>query len=196
MTMSGDDQALGGPAFADLVDQLRTMLDRFVQSTPAPDHLDYATQRVRELTELFETSAAPAGAAWAGMRTDLPARGHVGRVPWIIESQDETDLRGSVTFRPVHAGMNQVTHGGVLALLLDEVMGRLANISSPTIARTSDLHLRYERITPVEVPLGIHAHVSRVLGRRSLLSARLTLPSGERTVQAHGIFVNVRQEQI
>lgn len=196
VTMSGEDQALGGSAFADLVDQMRTMLDRFVQCAPAPDEIDCAKQRVQELTDLFEGAAAPAGAAWAGLRTDLPARGHVGRVPWSMESQDESRIAATVTFRPLHAGMNQVTHGGALALLLDEVMGRLANLSSPTIARTSDLHLRYERVTPVGLPLQIQAQVRRVLGRRSLISARLSLPSGERTVQAYGMFVTLRPEQI
>lgn len=66
-----------------------------------------------------------------------------------------------VTIPGAYRGYEGVAHGGMVALLLDEVMGWAANCASRGATATGELNVRYRQPTPVDEPLRIEARVVR-----------------------------------
>jgi hypothetical protein len=147
---SSEDCSVGGAGYAALVEELRDMLDRAVTSAPSDAEsrdLRILVQRVS--AELDKSRVAPER-AWAGRRHDLPAGGHAARVPWVVEAQGVSTLLGCVTFRLAQGGSNGVVHGGAIASLFDEVMGRLAftpGVKSDVLARGSGRGAQCSRVS-------------------------------------------------
>lgn len=102
-------------------------------------------------------------------------------------------LRGTTRFRRFHLGGGAV-HGGVLPLLFDDVLGRLASSLDGPPARTAHLRVDFRNITPIDVDLRVEAAVDRVEGRKRFLTGRLCR---EDTVLAEvqGLWVELRPGQ-
>lgn len=96
---------------------------------------------------------------------------------------------GVVTLGPAHGGAPGLVHGGVIATLLDEVLGHAA-ISTGVSVVTATLNVRYHAPTPLGVPLRCEGEVAGHSGRRFQLKGQI-LADGKRTASAEGIFVDV-----
>lgn len=80
-------------------------------------------------------------------------------------------------------------HGGMLALLLDHLMGATAS-SLERPAMTGTLTLRYVRATPLG-PIRLEGHIDRHEGYKTIVLATVADPDGV-TVEAEGVFVMPR----
>ena len=96
---------------------------------------------------------------------------------------------GDVTLGPAHGGAPGLVHGGVIATLLDEVLGHAAIASGVSVV-TATLNVRYHAPTPLGVSLRCEGWISEHSGRRFKLKGQL-LAQGKRTASAEGIFVDV-----
>lgn len=79
-----------------------------------------------------------------------------------------------------YAGPEGVIHGGIQAVLLDEVMGsaiRVALADRDSQFVTADFRLHYRRPVPVEAPIVVRASLSRREGRSYFVSGQI-LDSG------------------
>jgi len=90
-------------------------------------------------------------------------------------------------------GIGGAAHGGVLALIFDEILGRLAN-PGRTRSRTAYLHVNYRNITPIGPELRVEAHVDRVAGRKRYLTGAI-YRDGTLTAAAEGLFVELKPGQ-
>jgi acyl-coenzyme A thioesterase PaaI-like protein len=81
-------------------------------------------------------------------------------------------------------------HGGSLAAILDEAMGRvLWELGYKVVA--ANLELNYRAPTPLDVPLRVVAQLDRK-GNRSLhTTGRLELPDGTVSVEGTGVYVEL-----
>ncbi|TMQ90118.1 PaaI family thioesterase [Actinomadura soli] len=95
---------------------------------------------------------------------------------------------GEFTFGPVYEGPPSYAHGGVSALVLDQVLG-MAAAATGTPGMTATLELRYRRPTPLRVPLLVEAKASRVEGRKVYAAGTIAAPDGRVTVEATAMFV-------
>ncbi len=77
----------------------------------------------------------------------------------------------------VHQGWAGVTHGGVLCLLLDEVMNKLLCHRVGAVV-TAELSVRFRQPTPVGVPLQVRARVVRSRHRLHETEAQAVLADG------------------
>jgi acyl-coenzyme A thioesterase PaaI-like protein len=80
-------------------------------------------------------------------------------------------------------------HGGMLALLLDHLMGATAS-SLERPAMTGTLTLRYVRATPLG-PIRLEGRIDRHEGYKTIVLATVADPDGV-TVEAEGVFVMPR----
>jgi acyl-coenzyme A thioesterase PaaI-like protein len=117
---------------------------------------------------------------------------HVGlKVKW-DEHREARELRGTVTIPEHFSGYPGVTHGGIVAAVLDETAGRtiLMDGGFDDLMVTAKLQVVYRRPTPTGVPLEVVGRLRRRVGTRAEAEAELRLPDG--TVAARGTVLLAR----
>jgi acyl-coenzyme A thioesterase PaaI-like protein len=157
-------------SYAELVDTLRQLQDLVAcgQSTDsrarrARDHVGQAVTLLEEFRE------QPAG---LNVRGDISGRDDLLIVPVSMVRWNEYSAAGTVQFSPFHHGGGGGVHGGVIALLFDDFMGRLANFQQ--ITRTAYIHVNYRAVCPIGRNLVIRAQVARRERRKMFLTGALT----------------------
>ncbi|MFI0485921.1 PaaI family thioesterase [Actinomadura sp. 9N215] len=108
--------------------------------------------------------------------------------PVDLEVTSDGIVRGEFTLGPVYEGPPSYAHGGVSAMVLDQVLG-MAAAATGTPGMTANLELRYRRPTPLGVPLLVEAKASRVEGRKVYAAGTIAAPDGRVTVEATAMFV-------
>jgi uncharacterized protein (TIGR00369 family) len=108
--------------------------------------------------------------------------------PVEIEILPDGTARCEYTLTAVYEGPPGFVHGGISALVLDQLLGAAA-LANGTPGMTATLEMRYRRPTPHGVALTAEARVLHVEGRRTTVEARITGPDGRTTVEATGTFV-------
>ena len=183
----------GGPDLARMIEALRLVQERITAASP-PDEV------VAETAGVLEKLAATLGPyevdesrQIAGRRMDLPGRGQTLVPVLAIDDWDEQHVRARVTLGRFYLGAGGAAHGGVLSLIFDEMLGRLAN-TGRTRSRTAYLHVNYRNITPIGPELRVEAHVDRVEGRKRFLTGTIC-HDGTLTAAAEGLFVELRPGQ-
>jgi acyl-coenzyme A thioesterase PaaI-like protein len=120
-------------------------------------------------------------------------------VEWLerpIEPEPGTDVvpcqvRARCVFTASHAGSPSRVHGGVLALVLDEVLGTAvtsAGVSGMTVSLTVSLRAG----TPFGVPVEIVARLTGREGRKSYASGEVVV-GGVTTAEATAVYVSERR---
>ena len=95
-----------------------------------------------------------------------------------------------------YEGPPTYAHGGISALLLDQLMGHAAAVAGhPGV--TARLEVRYRSAVPLGQPLRLHARLIDVLGVRAALRSSISLASAPDVplVEADGRFLELREEQ-
>jgi acyl dehydratase len=100
---------------------------------------------------------------------------------------DGERMLGAVTLGAPYTGPPSMVHGGVIALIFDELLGAV-NVAHDLGAFTGTLTVRYERPTPIGEPLELVAWVDRIEGRKVLSDGELR-HQGQVTARAHGVFI-------
>src|SRR5260370_41921787 len=93
-------------------------------------------------------------------------------VPVSMAIWHENSAEGTVQFAPCHHGGGGGVHGGAVALLFDDFIGRLANFQQ--ITRTAYLHVNYRAVCPIGHELVARGRVTRREGRKMFLNGTLS----------------------
>jgi acyl-coenzyme A thioesterase PaaI-like protein len=80
-----------------------------------------------------------------------------------------------------------MVHGGIIALLFDELLGG-TNVCNGLGGFTGTLSIRYERPTWIEHELELESWVDRIEGRKVFTAGTISI-NGEVTARAEGIFI-------
>ncbi len=112
-------------------------------------------------------------------------------------SYDEAGKRFLCRFRlskrftgpPGHA------HGGIIATILDEAMGKVNKIHN-VIALTSEISVQYLKPVPLGKPLRVESHEVSVRGRRHSNAAAILNQRGEILARSRGTFIAVDAEKM
>jgi acyl-coenzyme A thioesterase PaaI-like protein len=89
-------------------------------------------------------------------------------------------------------GYPGVVHGGVVAAMLDEVIGRThMGGFPPRFMFTARLDIRYRKNVPVGKPLRIIGHAINSRERSATATGQIFSPEGELLAEAEAILVNV-----
>lgn len=100
--------------------------------------------------------------------------------------QTESDeIIGIFRASEVHQGFPQRIHGGMIASMLDEIIGRTQNIKDPEAwAVTVDLRVKYRKPLPLGVDLKVLSRMTKDSRRMFEGTAEIYLPDG--SVAAEG----------
>lgn len=136
----------------------------------------------------------------AGLRMYNPAvgPGNPFAPPMQVEVTDSGAI-GTCTLGLSHEGPHSYAHGGVTALLLDQILGH-THASRGRPGMTVALSVRYRRPVPLQVPLRItgRAEQGDAEARRSTPTATVTTADEPDTVlvEAEGTFIAPTAEQV
>ena len=81
-----------------------------------------------------------------------------------------------------HQGYDGILHGGIISTLLDEIMARYLYAKGMN-AVTGRLEVRYNKPTPIGVPLLIKGRITKGKGRLYETEGTIELPDGTVTAQ-------------
>lgn len=112
---------------------------------------------------------------------------HNAIAPPVRMRLDGQVMRGEVTVPAQYVGPPGMVHGGVIALIFDELLGA-ANVSMGYGGFTGTLSVRYLQKTPVEEPLTMSAWIDRI-ERRKVFTVGELRHGDTVTATAEGIFI-------
>ena len=97
-----------------------------------------------------------------------------------------------------HQSYPNITHGGISAALLDEVIGRaiMAFYDRNTFGVTIELNVKYKKPVPYGVELKAIGRITRDAGRIFEGTGEIYLPDGSLAVTAEGKYMKRNVEQI
>lgn len=138
----------------------------------------------------------------------LPSPGKVGRgfvsgdpdgerlrIRYYLRPSDNA-LVGRVWFGPWAEGPPRCAHGGSMAAVLDEAMGRCAWMNGHR-ALAGQLQVRFRRVCPLGTTADAVAVIDRVEGRKVYTIGRLVpRGGGEPFCEAEGLFIALSDERI
>jgi uncharacterized protein (TIGR00369 family) len=94
-----------------------------------------------------------------------------------------------------HQGYPGVMHGGIVAALLDEVIGRVA-IAQDLWAVTAKLEVRFRQPVPLGQPLTLVGELTRLRSRTLEARGEIRLEDGTVAAEAEGVYIRLPQEEI
>ncbi len=112
---------------------------------------------------------------------------------------DNNDIVADFQPREGHQGFPGIIHGGIVAAVLDEALGRTSVLAPhPEWTMTGRLEIRYRRYVPYGPLLRVRATLGHQRKRMIEASGVLTLASDESVVlaEAKGIFLSLSSEVV
>lgn len=106
--------------------------------------------------------------------------------------ESDDSVTGVCSVDPAFAGPPERTHGGVMAMVFDEVMGALNRMRGHK-GFTAWLRVDYRAATPLGTPLTLRGWVHSIERRKITLRATCHA-DGELTCEAEGLFVMPREQ--
>ncbi|RKT87667.1 Thioesterase superfamily protein [Saccharopolyspora antimicrobica] len=145
--------------------------------------------------ERGEPAAVDGGQRARRMYNPASGPGNPIAPPMEVEIVDGTAI-GRCTLGLTYEGPPSYGHGGISALLLDQILGH-AHSTRGKHGMTIKLDLRYRRPVPLETPLRVVGQVVRVAGRWTESVATISTEEDPETVlvEAEGVFVVPSAEQ-
>jgi acyl-coenzyme A thioesterase PaaI-like protein len=197
-------------AYEGLVRSTREYLSTLRLSDPPADVLDRVAALVREATALLAAHAGdvdrlhgatgpfvpsamhrkPAGEKLAWHFSFSPVVGLLNpQSPPIEMTFDGERIHGRAVVDARFGGPPYTVHGGVVALIFDELLGN-TNYCLGVGAMTGTLQVRYQRPTPLDRELELTAWLDRVEGRKVFTRGTISV-DGQVTASAEAIFLQV-----
>jgi len=93
-----------------------------------------------------------------------------------------------------HQGFADITHGGLIGLVLDEAMAKLLYLQGIE-ALTCEIGVRLRRVAVIGEPLRVKASLVRERGRLFELEARASDGQGEEVAVAHAKFLRTGSDK-
>lgn len=188
--LAEQDRVLG-----DLAARVRELMDASLRTEVDHAEVEEVTAAVEELTRRLAKQTTPGtlgiqvdaggavrnqGNAVVGLRNPVAPPLHVERYP-------DGKALASFTLGALYEGPPGLVHGGVSALVLDQMLGE-ACAAGGAPGMTGTLTLRYRRPTPLG-DLTAEAWIESVEGHKTVARGHLRNADGEVTVEAEGLFV-------
>ncbi|MDG3016666.1 PaaI family thioesterase [Speluncibacter jeojiensis] len=192
--IDADELARREALFGPLADTVRELIDVTIRSEADEDTILEAAQRIRDVTKRLNDRRCEGGfgvrftehghmMTWgnavSGLRNAIAP-------PLVVEQAADGGMCSDFTLGAAYEGPPGLVHGGVCALVLDQVCGMAASTAKPNL--TGTLSLRYRRPTPLG-PVRARARIDRIEGVKTFVVGELYDADGNVTVSAEGVFI-------
>jgi acyl-coenzyme A thioesterase PaaI-like protein len=192
--LSEDEIAHAEAVYAPLADAVRRLADACIRTEVDDAAVVEATAEIEALTQRLQVRQMPGpfgvrfnaegrGRAWGnavvGLRNPIAPPVTVQRS---VEGRAWADFRLGAAYE----GPPNLVHGGVAALILDQLLGEAAGAGGKP-GMTGTLTLRYRRATPLGA-LHAEAAITGTEGHKTFVSGAISDADGI-TVEAEGVFI-------
>ncbi|MFD6813531.1 PaaI family thioesterase [Enteractinococcus coprophilus] len=181
-------------AYLDMMAQVGVFQDTLVAANPETAQARQIQAKLAELIELLASSAVPEHERLYALGDFGSGESQALLPPLVVDHFDDDALHAHFVPGQFAMGMNQAMHGGVVSLIFDTLMGRMAAGLQGIPCRTAYLNTQYRHVAPVEQRLELHARVESIEGRKRFIVAQL-LHGQTLCAEADALFVAVRQGQ-
>lgn len=181
--------------FGGLAASVRALADASLRTTVPADVVTEVQAEIDRLTARLRKEQIP-GHFGVSLSTQGTVRGYGNAVVGLrnpiappLEMQRSEDGRAWASFHlgALYEGPPGMVHGGVAALVLDQVLGEAA-AAGGSPGMTGTLNLRYLHNTPLG-DCSAEGWIDRVEGVKTFAHAELRRADGETTVRAEGVFI-------
>jgi acyl-coenzyme A thioesterase PaaI-like protein len=183
---------------------LRALLDRFVESDA--DAETFRAIHAQAEAMLGELAAQPSSKSGELFKSGAFFERHLEMKdrsvmvglsnpvsPVIRVTREGEKVIGRLSLDARYSGAPGFCHGGIVATVLDEILGHAAIVNGYGVV-TQSLTVRYLRPTLLERETYCEAHIREVKGDRVVCVGDLYV-DGKRTASAQGVFVDVKGER-
>lgn len=188
--MHEHDRVLGA-----LAQRTRELIDASLHTTVDHETVEEVTAALEVLTEKLRKESDP-GFLGVKIGPDGSGRNHGNAVvglrnpfapPLKVEKTKEGTAFAAFHLGAAYEGPPSLVHGGVSALILDQMLGEAAAAGGAP-GMTGRLDLTYRRPTPLG-DLTAKAWIHEVNGHKTTVRGHILGPDGEPTVEAEGLFI-------
>jgi uncharacterized protein (TIGR00369 family) len=181
--------------YGGLTESVRRLMDSSMRTTVGADEVTEITQVLDDLSERLEKDMVP-GHLGLTLTTEGHARAHgnavVGlrnpiAVPLQITHDPAGRARSEFHLNALYEGPPGMVHGGVVALVLDQIFGEAA-AAGGSPGMTGTLTIRYTRPTRLG-DCSAEAWIDRVEGQKTIVKGEMRDAEGRTTAEAEGIFI-------
>jgi acyl-coenzyme A thioesterase PaaI-like protein len=103
-----------------------------------------------------------------------------------------SEVRAEYSIPAHYQGYPGISHGGIVAAILDEALGRVAMIGNPNrFTVTVRMELKYRQPVPVETPLVIVGSAVKLRGRLVQARGEVRLPDGGVATEAEATLADM-----
>ena len=182
--LSAAEVAVAAAAVTPLVDAVRDLIDAVIRSEVGPEEVAAAQREIEQATARLRAVQLP-GAFGVRLGDDHarswgnPVVGvrNAMSLPLRVIKESRGSVWAEAELGPRFEGPPGLVHGGISALLLDQMVGEAA-ATAGTPGMTGKLTLRYVRPTPLG-PLRFEATVERGEGVKTIVRAALLAPDSD-----------------
>ena len=191
-------------AAADLAVAMRDLIEVSVTTTVPAGEVRAAADLVRQVTERLTVARRPVSQlptlddVTTGRRIFNPVTGAGSPLaPPLVIRRDGDGVVGHATLGVAYEGPPSFVHGGMSALLMDQLLGSAA-AAAGLWGMTAHLELDYRGPLPLEEKLVLRAVVAEHEGRKSVITGTIALADvpDRVLVEARGVFVLPRPEKV
>jgi acyl-coenzyme A thioesterase PaaI-like protein len=194
------DQAESDRVFGALTQAVRALSLAQLQTRVDLDEVEGVTEEITRLTERLNKRIKPGsygteisadekvrnyGNSVVGMRNPFAAMRDEARIVW-----NDNGASAEFHLNALYEGPPGLVHGGVSALILDQLLGEAAAAGGGA-GMTGRLTLHYRRPTPLG-DLSMEAWVEKRDGIKTIVKGHIKDAEGNVTVEAEGLFIMPR----
>ena len=195
ISMTLDEMVEHDRVFGALAQRTREFIDASLHTTVDHAEIEEVTATLEALTARLTKESDP---AFLGVKIgpDGSGRNHGNAVvglrnpfapPLKIEKTKDGTAFASFRLGAAYEGPPSLVHGGVSALILDQMLGEAA-AAGGSPGMTGRLNLTYRRPTPLG-DLSAKAWIHEVDGYKTTVRGHILAADGEPTVEAEGLFI-------
>ncbi|KAK8847539.1 hypothetical protein IAR55_005397 [Kwoniella newhampshirensis] len=126
----------------------------------------------------------------------LRGPGKLAVPPVLFAKTDESQAIAVIHLGRALCGHDGIVHGGLLATVLDESLGRNALLNLPSrIGVTANLNINYRSPCMADQFVVVRTKIDQLKGRKAVVSATMETLTGERVADATAIFIEPKWAQ-
>jgi acyl-coenzyme A thioesterase PaaI-like protein len=174
-----------GDAPTETLERVAALIDE-AAALLVPHRIERTPAQSRSRTNPFDHAGTPLDPQWVFPYS--PVIGNLNPIaPPCTFSFDGERMHGTAHLEAPYNGPPGMVHGGIIALIFDELLGSTA-MCLDVAGFTGTLSIRYERPTPIDTDLVLEAVCDRTEGRKTFVTGTIS-HDGQVTARAEGIFI-------
>ena len=186
------------PIYEKLAVSVRRLIDATIRTEVSSEVVAAATSEIDSVTSQLGAALMPGSFGERAVANGAnPVSGNVvvgarnpSAPPLAIQHESDGSVWTEFTLGAAYEGPPGFVHGGVIAMILDHVLGAPAHKPGRP-AYTGTLTVRYHRATPLQRPLRAEARIQTVEGVKNFTVGTISDVDGT-TVSAEGVFIHRR----